>query len=195
MPGRLFPIIIATQDHIFYGSVATGGSRIYELLSSEGSDYLLLKDVRVHQRNRPNRPVHLAECLIYKSELLFAIPTVDKHESPAKRWNAFVEKRRVVAFLTLPGFSIAGCLHLPGSVDLVSIATLQLKCFVPVANAAISSVGDDGLPHEVPAVIVNKRFMSSFAVHEGEAPTRPAVETTTFSSSTMQRQETESAPA
>jgi hypothetical protein len=177
MTKHSLPIMLATGDHLFHGLFATGGQRVLEMLCHSDSDYLTLRDARVSHRKQISAPVRLSECLVKKDEVLFAIPTIDKQMSPGKKRSAYVRKKQSVAFLTGAGFSIAGYLHLKGCADAVSALTHELGTFLPISDAVIVPNRDGDLPNPAPTVIVNKRFVTSFAIHAG-TPDSPCAATT-----------------
>lgn len=157
--------IFATQTHLIKASLTNGKNRLLEILQSSDTEYLALYNVQLFERGSPSGPTFLRDCLLRKAQITLAIPTA-AHESPQRRLDAYTGKKRYSAFLLVPGYSLAGWLHLKGSTDQVAALTQELGSFFPLTNTAVRSTFDKGTPQEVATTIVNKSFISLFSIGE-----------------------------
>jgi hypothetical protein len=156
--------VFATQDHWVEATVKTAGQRLLELFQGANSDYLMLRDATMTVRAGDYQPIQMPDCVLLKSQVVFAFPASDRHESPNRRWNTFVGKNQYAAFLMLPGYSISGLLHLKGTSDSIQALTQELGNFLPVTQASIRPAAQQRAPLDVNTALVNKAFVSFFSI-------------------------------
>jgi hypothetical protein len=139
---------------------------LLDVLQATNSDYLQLRDATFYGLGAKSHSVFLPDCTLLKSQTVLAIPKNERHESPENRLHAFKGKKHHSALILLPGYNVAGCLHLKGTSNAVSALTSEFGAFVPVTEATVRPSFDLATQFEASTVIVNKSLISMFAIGE-----------------------------
>ena len=156
-------ILLLTSDCQILGNVSTDGRRLLDVLCHEHGEYVFLDDAQLVRRNVTDQQnASGMRAVIPKARVECAAILGGRHEAMAKRHNFYEDKDEQRVFLVLPGYTIAGDLHLKSRFDGSQVFTKELGAFFPVTNATLDVVAGDHV--EAPVVLVNKAFVGCFAM-------------------------------
>lgn len=187
-------VLIATQDHLFTASVRTDGQRLLEAFNSPGSQYVTLREVQSADLSGIACRGPLGAGTVRKAQVVMVIATADKHESPDKRWNSYVEKRQHLAYVAVPGFDVTGVLHFQGTADCVSVLTHEMGSFFPLSSATVRPTNGQAPLEDVPTVIINKTFVSLLCFQPDARAANKAADTAVAAPSGVQQDAAEHDP-
>ena len=158
--------ILVTNEHLVYAKTTLRGRRFLDVLSDVNTDFLCVRDAQVFQRRGDACIAALPKAVIRKASIALAIPASDKHETPQKRRDSFVSKKRYDAFLIVLGYEVRGELALKGTDDPVSVLSHELGGFFPIPRGMVSFAGARCEQQKAQVVIVNKDFVSLFQLEK-----------------------------
>ena len=170
MAERVATLVIAGQ-HSFAGLLDNRGLRVLELLNDASTQFLQLSEAVVH-RGFINSQIkqQLGEATVPKAAIDFVLLDQSKHESPARRQHAFVEKRSHAAFVTLGNYELQGTLLLKGSPDAVGALAGELSDVFPLTSCRLSIVGGSKDPIPAGVALVNKSKLSVIHIDKQRGP-------------------------
>ena len=155
-PQRLsVPVEAMTDSHRIIGELQLMGvaRRLVDILNSIDGGYLLFHDCRVDDPFKTgDEPRHLEVIQILRDAMLFIMPRGDTYPSDPFE---VVKRAPVPASIVVPGFEIAGDVHLMPGADPVSIPLIGTHHFVPVTNASVRAAQGRTEVQQEPIVLVN----------------------------------------
>lgn len=162
--------LLVTPEHLIRAEVQTGGRRLLEMINDGSTDFLRVGVVKLYRRACGTFVAEAPSAVIRKSNVALALPEIERHEAPQKRYDNFVTKRSSEAFLIALGYEVYGKLYLRGSGDPISAFSHELLGFFPVADADVCCRGTPGTDRSSPVVIVNSAFVSLLRIGEFTRP-------------------------
>jgi len=149
------PVEAMTDSHRIIGELQLMGvvRRLVDILNSIDGGYLLFHECRVDDPFKTgDEPRHLEVIQILRDAILFIMPRSDAHPSDPFE---VVRKAPVPASIVVPGFEIAGDVHLMPGADPVSIPLIGTHYFAPVTNATVRAAQGRSDVRQEPVVLVN----------------------------------------
>ena len=166
MAGTDLSAIVVTNEHLLSGQVSARGRRLIQVLNDTTTDFVSMQNVRVMRRAGGACVATLPSAMVLKRNIALAIPANDQHESPEKRRDNFVHKRRFNAFLIVKGYEIRGQVCLKGTEDPLAALCHELGAFFPVPGGSVAFSGTSCDEQHRQVIVVNREYVSVF--HLGE---------------------------
>jgi hypothetical protein len=158
--------VLFTDGHMLRCTTPLQERRFLDVLNDPRTEFLKVFNVRMATEPYSECTVTLGDCVLPKPSIQLAIPIVDKHEAPEKRYNAFAAKQEHPAFVLAGRFEVCGRLHLKGTDDPTYFLTHELDRFIPLTDARVSQRGKLVYSHPIQVVLVNKKFVDMVHVAE-----------------------------
>ena len=159
---------IFSQHHRYSGMVMTRGYRLADMLNNPATEVLEIQDVRVSQpTNSKSSEVECKHIMLKKDAILLAIP-VSGYEAPSRRVYSFVEKQHYLAQVVVPGYTLAGTLHLPSRANswtLLSHGTTEAS-FVAITDVTLRFAAPEVEPLRSKVVIFRRQAIESLYLSE-----------------------------
>jgi hypothetical protein len=139
------------------GAVSTEGRRLLDVLNDPSRKYIRVQGLQISGCNSFTGVLARPEAWIQKSKLDLVILTANEHETPGRRWDNYMPKKRSRVSALAAGFELEAYLHRQDSVgDIQSVLESIPGCFLPLTTVRISPLDPGTEPFDAPVVMVNK---------------------------------------
>ena len=163
-----FPVEIVAGDHRLTGLLAPTGRRLLDHLNDPETRFLMVEDVALFDRAGGGGGDSYRRMLVRTSSVsLIALPS-EQHEAPARRMEYFREKPRYPTLAAVPGYDVAGDMHLDEA-PAPELTMAGAEAFFAVTGATATHVAGSSAaagepPLEAGVIIVNSARVSLFDV-------------------------------
>ena len=170
--------VFYTSDFVVHGYLESTLDRLSDFLNLKNDTTVVLYDVRVSRLlNLSKSPaMSIPEVRLEKSSILFAVPIeAEKNQlSFYRRANRLIYRVKVF----LPGFLLAGSIHLVEKFEARRVLLGRTEDFVPLTDVSATYLLNPAAPISTNIVIFNKTRMTMIGedVEPGAAPGNPIQE-------------------
>ncbi len=156
-------VVFASNHFDVHGSVATGTSRIVDVLNDHTTRFLKLDNARICPRMSSTVIAELRSCVMAKDSVQVVRLVGEDRPNESKVFFAAQARKTFDVVLTLPTTLVAGRIHAKSANDPQGFLTLESGAFFPVTSARFHTDSAESADPVQAVILVNKNYVSALA--------------------------------